>query len=220
MIPSKNALVVKVLKITGITVAVILTLLIVLPMVFADTITEKVKSLANENLAGELNFTDSKLSFFKEFPSLTLTLKEFDLKGSKPYEETTLVAAKEIGFGINVWSVLFGNQTEIDEIYLTNAILNIQVNKNGAANYNIYKSESTDTPTSSESASLNLEKIQISNSQLTYNDASAKILIEAKGFNYKGKGDLLASNFNLKTTAEIADLTFSFDQKEYLKTKK
>lgn len=220
MIPSKNALVVKVLKITGITVAVILTLLIVLPMVFADTITEKVKSLANENLAGELNFTDSKLSFFKEFPSLTLTLKEFDLKGSKPYEETTLVAAKEIGFGINVWSVLFGNQTEIDEIYLTNAILNIQVNKNGAANYNIYKSESTDTPTSSESASLNLEKIQISNSQLTYNDASAKILIEAKGFNYKGKGDLLASNFNLKTTAEIADLTFSFDQKEYLKNKK
>lgn len=217
---SNKTILSKILKITGITFAISLLAFVLLPIIFADTITEKVKVLANKNLEGELNFNDSELSFFKHFPSLTLTLHELNLNGSKPYQNKSLVSAKEIGFGIDVWSVVFGNQTQIEEIYIDNAKINILVNQKGEANYNIYKSDSKDTITSSESASLKLENIQISNSQLVYNDKSTKILIEAKGFNYKGKGDLQASNFNLKTSAKIDSLSFTYDKKEYLKSKK
>ncbi|MCU4190194.1 hypothetical protein M9Q43_13605 [Flavobacterium sp. HXWNR29] len=217
---SKKTILSKILKITGITFVISLLAFIVLPIIFADTITEKVKVLANKNLEGELNFNDSELSFFKHFPSLTLTLNELNLNGSKPYQNKSLISAKEIGFGIDVWSVLFGSQTQIEEIYIDNAKINILVNQKGEANYNIYKSNSKDTTTSSESASLELENIQISNSHLVYNDKSTKILIEAKGFNYKGKGDLLESNFNLKTSAKIDSLSFTYDKKEYLKSKK
>lgn len=217
---SKKTLLLKILKVTGITFIISLLLLVILPIVFADTITEKVKILANKNLEGELNFNESELSFFKHFPSLTLTLHELNLNGSKPYKNESLVAAKEISFGIDVWSVVFGNQTEIEEIYLEEAKINVLVNQKGEANYNIYKSNSKDTTTSSESASLKLENIQINNSQLVYNDKSTKILIEAKGFNYKGKGDLLKSNFSLKTSARIDSLSFTYDKSEYLKNKK
>jgi AsmA protein len=217
---SKKTILSKILKITGITFVISLLAFIVLPIIFADTITEKVKVLANKNLEGELNFNDSELSFFKHFPSLTLTLHELNLNGSKPYQNKSLVSAKEISFGIDVWSVVFGSQTQIEEIYIDNAKINILVNQKGDANYNIYKSNSKDTTTSSESASLKLENIQISNSQLVYNDKSTKISIEAKGFNYKGKGDLQASNFNLKTSAKIDSLSFAYDKKEYLKNKK
>lgn len=197
-----------------------LLILILLPIVFADTITEKVKVLANKNLEGKLNFNDSELSFFKHFPSLTLTLHEFNLNGSKPFKNKSLISAKEIGFGIDVWSAVFGNQTQIEEIFLENAKINIQVNRKGEANYNIYKSNPKENNTASESASLELENIQINNSELVYNDKSTKINIEAKGFNYKGKGDLLKANFNLKTSARIDSLSFVYDQKEYLKNKK
>lgn len=217
---SKKTLLVKILKVTGITFIISLLLLVILPIVFADTITEKVKILANKNLEGELNFNESEISFFKHFPSLTLTLHELNLNGSKPYKNKSLVSAKEISFGIDVWSVVFGNQTEIEEIYLEEAKINVLVNKKGEANYNIYKSDSKDTTTSSESASLKLENIQINNSQLVYNDKSTKILIEAKGFNYKGKGDLLKSNFSLKTSAKIDSLSFTYNKREYLKNKK
>ena len=217
---TKKSLLFKILKITGITSVITLLLLILLPILFADTITEKVKILANNNLEGELNFKESELSFFKHFPSLTLTLNELNLNGSKPFKDQSLVTAKEIGFGIDVWSVVFGSQTQIEEIFLEEAKINILVNKKGEANYNIYKSDSKDTTTTSESASLKLENIQINNSHLVYNDKSTKILIEAKGFNYKGKGDLLESNFNLKTSARIDGLSFAYDQKEYLKNKK
>lgn len=217
---NNKSLLFKIFKITGITFVISLLLLILLPILFADTITERVKILANNHLEGELNFKDSELSFFKHFPSLTLTLNELNLNGSIPFKDKSLVAAKEIGFGIDVWSVVFGSQTQIEELFLEEAKINILVNKKGEANYNIYKSNSKDTTTSSESASLNLENIQINNSHLIYNDKSTKIQIEAKGFNYKGKGDLLASNFNLKTSAQIDSLSFVYDKSEYLKNKK
>lgn len=210
----------KILKISGISIAITLLLLIVLPIIFADTITEKVKTLANESLEGELNFDDSNLSFFKHFPSLTLTLNEFNLNGSAPFKEQSLVAAKEIGFGIDIPSLLFGSETKIDEIYLNEATINIQVNTKGEANYNIYKSSDTIKSNDESSASLQLKDIQINRSHLIYDDASAKIHIEGKGFNYKGKGNLLESNFSLKTTAKIDSLSFAYDKNEYLKNKK
>lgn len=106
---SKKTLLVKILKVTGITFIISLLTIVLLPIIFADTITEKVKILANKNLEGELNFNESELSFFKHFPSLTLTLHELNLNGSKPYKNKSLVSAKEISFGIDVWSVVFGS---------------------------------------------------------------------------------------------------------------
>lgn len=209
----------KILKITGITFIISLLLLILLPIIFADTITEKVKVFANESLEGELNFKDSNLSFFTHFPSLTLTLDEFSLNGSAPFKNESLLTAKEIGFGINIPSMLFGSEAQIDKIFIENAKINVQVNKNGEANYNIYKSTAS-TTSSNKSASLDLKSIVIENSEIIYNDASTKMLIEAKGFNYKGKGNLLDVNFSLTTSASIDNFNFSFDSNEYLKNKK
>ena len=216
----RKPLLFRILRITGITFLISLLTLILLPTIFADAITEKVKVLANRNLEGELNFNNSDLSFFKHFPSLTLTLHGLNLNGSQPFTHTSLVSAKEISFGIDVWSVLFSNQTKIEEIYLDEAKINVLVNKKGEANYNIYKSNSKDKTTSSESASLQLKNIEIINSHLVYNDLSTKILIKARGFNYKGAGDLLESNFSLKTAAQIDSLCFSYDKNEYLKNKR
>lgn len=219
MTKSKN-LFLKILKISGITIVIVLGLLILLPIIFADTITEKVKVFANNNLEGELNFNNSSLSFFTHFPSLTLTLEDFNLNGSKPFEKEKLIEAKEIGFGIDVASVFFGNQTEIDKIYLDKANINIQVNKQGEANYNVYKSTDTLSKKEESSASLQLKNIQINNSYLVYNDASVKMKIEAKGLNYKGRGNLLDTDFKLDTSAKIDSLSLTYDKSEYLKNKK
>lgn len=210
----------KILKISGITLVFLIGSLIILPVLFEDTITEKVKAFANENLEGELNFNNSSLSFFTHFPSLTLTLQDFNLNGSKPFQEEKLIEAKEISFGIDVTSIFFGNQTEIDKIYLDKANINIQVNNQGEANYNVYKSTDTLSKKEDSSASLQLKNIQINNSYLVYNDASTKMIIEAKGFNYKGKGNLLDADFKLNTSAQIDSLSFSYDNNEYLKNKK
>ena len=98
---------IKILKVTGLSVASILLLLFLTPIVFPGTVAQKIKDWTNSSLNGELNFSRVRLSFFKHFPSLTLTLYDFTLKGSAPFKKDTLVAAGEIALGINIKSLVF-----------------------------------------------------------------------------------------------------------------
>src|ERR1044072_7923587 len=90
------------LKYTGISLGSFVVLLFILPYCFPDTIAIAIKSWTNNNIKGKVNFSRMHLSFLKHFPSLTLTLSDFSLKGSDPYPNDTLVATNEIAFGINL----------------------------------------------------------------------------------------------------------------------
>jgi AsmA protein len=217
--PSKS-IITKILKITGITLGSILFLMFILPILFPGKIAQEIKTFANNKLTGELDFKEANLSFFNHFPSLTLTLTDFSLKGSEPYKKETLVSANEISFGINIKSLLFDKKVTIDKIFVSNAFINVKVNENGEANYNVYISEATTEKDTTSDTSLRLEKIAIENTHLVYDDKSTKVLIDAKGFNYVGKGDLDLAVFDIYTEAEIDAFSLTYDGEQYLKNKK
>ena len=213
-------MIIRILKITGISFGIILALLFILPILFPGKIALEVKSFANDKLNGELNFKEAKLSFFNHFPSLTLTLNDFSLKGSVPYKNETLLSANEVAFGINIRSLLFDKKVDIDKIFVSDALINVKVNEKGEANYNVYNSEDKSTKKDSSSSSLRLEKIEFKNCHVVYDDKSTKMLIDAKGFNYVGKGDLNKAIFDLNTEAKIEDFNFTYNAEQYLKNKK
>ena len=213
-------LLLKILKITGIAFGSILLLLFLLPYLFPGTIAQKIKDLANESINGKLNFSDARLSFFNHFPALTLTLYNVDLNGSAPYQKDTLLASDELALGIDL-SSLFKKQISINQFFLTKAFINIEVDETGQANYNVYKSDSSAASAADTgSASLKIESIVIENSHLVYNDRSLPMHINAKGFNYTGKGDLSQAIFDLYTHAEVDSLDFTYDNQEYVHSKK
>src|SRR5690606_31864666 len=107
-------------------------------LVFPGTVAQQVKNFANSSLDGELDFTESKFSFFTHFPSLTVSLDDFILKGSAPYKGDTLLQADKVSFGINLKRLLFDREIKIDEIYVSDAFINVMVNERGEANYNVY----------------------------------------------------------------------------------
>ena len=209
----------KTLKITGVFLLSILVFLIVFPMLFPDYVTNKIKQLANNNLKGELSFTKANLSFFTHFPSLTLDLEDFLLKGSEPFKSDTLVSANQISLGINVSRLIFSKSVNIDGIYVDKALLNIKVNKNGDANYNVYVSENEEVEDDDSSTKVRLRRIKITNTHVVYDDASTDILIDAKRFNYLGKGKLDEAIFDLHTEAQIESFDFRFAEEQYLKNK-
>lgn len=213
----------RLLKISGISLGGLLLFLFVLPYLFPQTISEGIKTWTNRNINGKLNFSRMKLSFYDHFPSLTLTLQDFSLKGSAPYPEDTLVAAKEIAFGVNLRSILFDKTVLIDEVYLEHARLNVQVDSNGHANYNILKTQEQkqqEQTKDSASASLKIKLIAIRHCHLSYYDRSIPMYLNADGFNYEGKGDLSNAVFDLASRLNIDALDFSFDGEDYLRDKK
>lgn len=217
-----KSILVKTAKYIGISLAVVLALMFVTPLIFSDKIKEEIKKTANERLAGEMNYSDVNVSFFKHFPSLTLTLNDFKLNGSAPFQKEHLINSKEVSFGINVYSLVFGKSIKIDEIYLSNAAINIKVNKEGLANYNVYIAEKDEevNKEDEESAAIKLDHIEIINSQMTYDDQSTQVHFDAFGFNYLGKGDLSEDIFDLYSKAKIDKLNVLYTNEQYLMNKK
>ena len=215
-----KSVLVKTAKYVGISITIILALMFVTPLIFSDKIKEEIKKTANKKLAGEMNYSDVNVSFFKHFPSLTLTLNDFKLNGSAPFQKERLINAKEVSFGINVPSLIFGKSIKIDEIYLSNSTINIKVNKDGLANYNVYIAEKEEKKVEEESTAIKLEHIEIINSQMTYDDQSTLVHFDAFGFNYTGKGDLNQDIFDLYSKAKIDKLNVLYENEHYLMNKK
>jgi AsmA protein len=216
----KKSVLLKIAKYFGITFAIILGLLFLLPIIFADTIKEQIKKTANQKLSAELNYSDVSVSFFHHFPSLTLTLSDLNLNGSAPYKKEKFITAKEVSFGINVASLVFSKTVKIDQIYLSDSFINVKVNPNGEANYNIYKSSKPSNPKDSTETALKLEQIEILNSKIIYDDQSTKVHCDAFGFNYKGKGNLDKAVFDLYSVAKIEKLNIIYEGEPYLMNKK
>lgn len=210
----------KILKWTGIVIASILLLMFLIPLLFPGTVSEQVKIFANKSIDGELNFTKSKLSFFTHFPSLTVSLDELSLKGSAPFKNDTLLSADQVAFGINLKRLIFDNEIKIDEIYVSDAFINVKVNEKGEANYNVYvapKDQPVDT--TGTGPAIRLDRVDLENCRIRYNDKSAKILVMADGFNYVGKGNLSEEVFDLSTDANIDAIDFLYDNVPYLERK-
>ncbi|RYJ41251.1 AsmA family protein [Flavobacterium beibuense] len=208
------------LKWLGGFIAGVLLLLYLIPLVFPGTIAQQVKNFANKSLDGELNFTDSKFSFFTHFPSLTVSLNDFSLKGSAPFRNDTLLKADEVAFGVNLKRLIFDREIKIDEVYVSDAFIDVMVNEKGEANYNVYVSQEKTPDTIDSNTSLRLERVDFENCHIRYNDKSAKIFTEAFGFNYVGKGDLSEDVFDLRTDALIDSLDFFYDGIPYLEKKR
>lgn len=211
----------KILKYTGITLVTILALMFITPFVFSEKIEQEVKKTANKKLNGELNYSEAKVSFFEHFPSLTLTLKKFNLNGSAPFQKEKFISADEVAFGINLSSLVFGENIKIDQIFLSNALVNVKVNKKGEANYNVYKAEKETASNEEESdTGIKLEEIEINNSKLIYDDQSTNVYVDATGFDYLGNGDLSQAIFELHSKLKIEKLNIIYANEPYLMNKK
>lgn len=200
---------------------VLLALMFVLPVLFPEKVATQIKSWANQSIEGELKFSKVRLSFFRHFPNLTLSLYDYSLSGSAPFANDTLAAGKELSMGINLFS-LFKESIEVNKFYIDASTIQIMVDKDGNANYNIYKRDTTATsnPGDTASAHLNIEGIVISNSQLRFKDQSIPMQLRIDGLNYKGNGDFAHSEFELDSELQADSLDFIFDETAYIQRKR
>jgi AsmA protein len=215
-----SRIVFKVLRIGGIATGSIVLLLFLLPYLFPGFVSNKIRQWARSNIRTELNFSLARLSFFRHFPALTLTLYDVKLNGSAPFEKETLVKADEIALGVD-WRSIF-SELDVDKVFLTNAFINIQADSAGHANYNIYVSPKGGPAVAADSTgvSLKIRKILIEKSRLFYNDRSLPILVNARDIDYEGNGDLSQAIFDLHTHMEIASMDLYYNHQAYFVSKK
>lgn len=215
----------KVTKVSLITLGIVLLLflfLLLTPLLFTERFGEIVKKTAQEKLKTEIAFDDLDVSFFKHFPYLTISLSDFSLRSSAPFENDTLVSASEVAFGVNLGSI-FKGPIIISRVFIDRGKVLIAYNEQGSGNFDVYEKgdttaqEPSDTTTSV--ADLKIENITFKRTTVIYRDPTVPISVVARGIQYKGQSDLSDNIFSLLSKIEIDSVDITYNHIPYIQSK-
>ena len=209
----------KILKWTGISFLVLLLLLIVLPFVFKGKIQELVLKSINENVRAEVGIDAFQLSLIRNFPKATVGLEGLRIVNIEPFAGDTLFYAERIELRMSVWELFKKDEPmELKSFLLKNAKINILVNEDGMANYDIAipKEDEEEIDDPSSPFSLRMNEYRLENIRLSYVDKSLGIRCIFDEFNHIGKGDLANQILDLETETSTL-FTLDFGNISYFK---
>jgi hypothetical protein len=208
----------KILKITAITLLVLIIAAVAVPFLFKDKIIAKVKEEANKNLNATLAFDDIDISLFSYFPKLSIELEGLSIAGINEFKNDTLIKAKELGVSTGLMG-LFADEISISRVWINDATIHAIVLKDGKANWDIAKSDGKEESPTTEEPSAFKAKLQgysISNSTIIYDDKSLSFYTKLIGLNHNGSGDFTADQTNLDTETSIESLDLAYEGMTYL----
>jgi hypothetical protein len=206
----------KVLKYTGISFLVLLAIVLLVPMLFKSRILGMVKSEINKEINAKVEFTDLGISWFRNFPKLTLQLENIAVTGVQHFEGDTLVSAKTLDASVNIMSMFGGKEMKIYGVFLRSPRIFAIINKEGQANWDIFKPATPGAADSTSAFAMNLEKYAISNGYLVYRDDAAGIFAEIEELYHEGSGNFQQEVFTLTTKTTAAKTNFSYASIPYL----
>lgn len=202
---------------------VIVLLLIATPFFLKGKIAEIIKNKVNNNINATFNFAEADLSLFSSFPYATVTLDKITLINKAPFEGDTLFASDRVSLDMSI-KELFKDASEpiaIKSLTLDGPLVNIKVDKEQNANYDIAvdngssQEATTDSASSGEGFTLSMESYGINNASIKYDDQSSGMSFAISEMNHSGKGDLSLENSELDT--ETSGLvSFAMDSTQYL----
>jgi AsmA protein len=201
----------------------ILILMAVFPVFFKEKTNKLVRDYLNQQVTTDVSFNNIQLTFFRQFPTLTISVDGFYLQGASGFKQDTLLFAQEISFGVNLLSV-FGDQVQINKIFLNRARINILRDVYGNGNFEIFEKENAsdtdDIQESGNSLEVNIQQIKVNSSSFLYQDTDLGFICHADDFNYKGKGNFSASVMELVSNLEIGHFDLIYGEIVYLDRKK
>ncbi len=216
----KKSLLRRILKWTGITFLLLIILLIAAPFLFKKQIVQFVKDTANKELNAKVNFGDFDLTLISTFPDFTLSVDSVSVANIGDFEGDTLLYAKNLTVGLDLMSVINGDKYEIRTISLDQPRIHALVLKDGKANWDITKPsvDTTGVVDTAKSApfKMGLEKFEIKNAYIVYDDASMGFYTELYNMTHTLSGDFTSDNFLLETLTEIEKFSMTYGGVAYM----
>jgi len=210
----------KILKISGITIVVLIALVIILPVIFKGTIVRKIKEEANKNVNAKVDFKDWGLSLFRNFPNFSLELDSVTLIGINEFEKDTLASIPELFVSLDLMSVIKGSNYKIKSIRLEQPKILLKVLKGGKANWDIEKpsadtAKKTPEPSEPSKFKLSLKKLSINNANIIYDDADMGFFVKLDSFTHRLSGDLTEDFTTIRTKSKIEAMTMIYEGVKY-----
>jgi uncharacterized protein involved in outer membrane biogenesis len=176
----------RILAAAGALLVLLLALLLVLPLVFRDNIAQRAKLEANRNLNARVDWRDAGLTFFRDFPNLTLTLDDLSSVGVGRFQGDTLAAVRHLRVVLDLASVL-GNLTSgrpivVRAVELDQPRLSLVALEDGTANWDITKKTPAAEPqAAAKPIAISLRRFEISDGAVAFDNRKAKLRATLRG---------------------------------------
>jgi uncharacterized protein involved in outer membrane biogenesis len=166
----------------GAVLAVVFLLLLLVPMLFSGTISERVKTQLNRTLLARVDWRGAGLGFFHDFPNLTLTLDDFTIVGVNKFAGDTLAAIPRFRVVVNLASAVragLGGSGPIvvRAIELDRPRLSLKALDDSTANWNITRPDTTraEPAGASRPMALSLQRFDLTDANITVDDRPARL---------------------------------------------
>lgn len=201
-------------------VAIIISMLVIatlaLPLLFKDRIVAEIKKVANEQLLAKVDFGDFDLTIFRSFPDLTLCMNDLSVVGIEQFEGDTLLYAGELSVRLDLMSVIRGGSMRIVSVGLNKGLVNLLVQKDGKANWDITKPAPSAGTAPVSSFDVSLKSYKLDQCEIRYLDESAGMRVFMKELMHSGSGNFSESLFTLSTTSSIERVNIWYHGIKYL----
>jgi len=211
----------KFIKIALIIIVVFVAAVILLPMIFKGKIIELAKDQANSSLNAKVEFSDIKLSLISNFPNITAKIEDLTITGIDTFAFDTLVNFENLSATMDLMSVVSGDEIKVKRIILNKPNIYVKVLEDGTANYDIAEEDTSsvseiDTASESSAFKINLDKFEIRNGNITYDDKEGDVFAQLKNLNFLLSGDMTEALTNLKINMTTDSVTVKSGGIKYL----
>lgn len=212
----------RVLAVVGTLILLVLVLLLVLPLLFRDRIAQRVKTEVNRNLEAQVDWRDVGLTFFRDFPNLTLTLDDLTAVGVGRFQGDTLASVRHLRVALNlasvVGSVVGGRPIVVRAVELDRARLSLIALEDGTANWDITKKtpEAARPEAEAKPVAISLRRFEISDAAVAFDNRKAKLKASLSGFDQSLTGDFSRDLVAIQTKADADTVSVTFAGIPYL----
>jgi hypothetical protein len=214
----------RLLAITAGALLLVVLLLLVAPLLFKDRIAARVKTAVNENLNVRVDWRDVGLTFFRDFPNVTLTLDSLTAVGVEQFQADTLAAVRHFRTSIDLRSALgsvigSGGPIVVRAIELDEPRLHLIKTEAGAANWDVTKPGGRSDEQRGRAAkpmAVSLRKFEITDGAVVFDNRQSKLDAKVRGYDQTLTGDFSRDLVAIRTRADADTVSVTFAGIPYL----
>ena len=201
----------KILKITGITLLILVCFVWSAPYLFKGKITQLIRTRINKDLRAHVNFSGVDISLFRQFPDIAIGLDDLQVICVGEFQGDTLMTAKRFDIACHIPGLISGNSIRVYSVTVNEPRFHGLVHKNGHANWNIikpaiYPDDMIDSST--RAIKPGIQRYAIHNGYVEFLDERKDLHVVVLNLEQEGQGNFGAEQFTLKTktTADAVHL--------------
>lgn len=204
----------KALKITGITLASIVGLVLIVAIIALSTVTspkrltKMVKKYLPEYVNFDVELERANLTLVKTFPDIGLELDEVAiLSPMEGAPSDTLAKVKKLTLSANAKKFLKEKQIVVNRCILDDAMVNLFTDAEGHSNLDIFSSESEeDTASKPFDYAIDLKEVKLNNATVLYTDLTQNLNAGLKGLDLDVEGNMTDQNIQAVLSLQTQNL--------------